>query len=187
MIRRVTLFPRRASRVLIGALGLALAACSGGGGDATGPDPVPPQNPPPGPEQPPPPPPPQNAGITGTYVLVKINDSRPGQLVTVSNPDGSVIGLYRFDAQTTLTLDALQTFALQLRYSDDKSQFVLDDEGEFKGGNPREDGLLPLTFTSATYGDNFVGAAGNDVLGFAYDFDGDGRLDTTFDFARVQG
>jgi hypothetical protein len=187
MTRR-TLFPRRVSRALVGALGLALVACSGGGGDATGPDQVPPQNPPPGPEQPPPPPPPpQNAGITGTYVLVKINDSKPGQLVTVSNPDGLVIGLYRFDAQTTLKLDPLQTFTLQLRYSDDKSQYGLDDEGEFKGGNPGQDGVLPLTFTSATYGDSFVGAAGNDVVGIKYDFDGDGQLDTIFDFVRVEG
>ena len=186
MTRR-TLLPRRVARALIGALGLALAACSGGSGDATGPDPVPPQNPPPGPEQPPPPPPQQNGGVTGTYVLVKINDSKPGQLVTVSNPDGSVIGLYRFDGRTTLTLDPLQTFSLQLRYSDDKSQFVLEDEGEFKGGDPREDGVLPLTFSSAAFGDTFAGATKDGVLAIQYDFDGDGRPDTIFDFARVEG
>jgi hypothetical protein len=181
---------RRVSRALVGALGLALLACSGGGGDATGPDPVPPQNPPPAPEQPPPPPPPpppQQNGVAGTYVLVKINESQPGQLVTVSNPDGLVIGLYRFDGQTTLTLDPLQTFTLQLRYSDDKGQYRIDDEGEFKGGSPRQDGVLPLTFTSAAFGDSFVGAASNDVVGIKYDFDGDGQLDTIFDFVRVGG
>ena len=43
---------------------------------------------------------------------MKINNSQPGQMVTVANPDGTVIGLYRFDAGTQLALDALQTFSL---------------------------------------------------------------------------
>ena len=170
------------------ALGLALAACGGGGGDATAPDPVPPtQDPGPTPNPTPDPTPGPNAGIQGTYVLEQINDSRPGQLVTIANPDGGVIGLYRFDAATTLTMDALQTFELSLRYTDDKSQYRLDDQGEFKGAGPATaEGALPLAFTSAVYGDAFVGVALQGTVAIKYDFDGDGQAETSFGFRRVQ-
>ena len=66
-----------------------------------GPQPGPTPEPPTIPEDPP-----AQGGIQGTYVLTQINNSQPGQMVTVANPDGVVIGLYRFDAATTLTLDS---------------------------------------------------------------------------------
>ncbi len=129
--------------------------------------------------------PPQN-GVQGSYVLEQINGSQPGQLVTMGNPDGTVIGLYRFEVTTTLTLDALQTFQLELRYTDDKSQFGIDDAGEFKQAGPvSQDGALPLTFYSATYDDQFTGVVLGDIVAMKYDFDGDGELDTSFGFRRA--
>lgn len=179
------------------ALALMLPACSGGGGDATAPNdppsqqpgPLPGPTPDPGPApapgpQPAPQPGPQNPGITGTYALVQINSSKPGQLVTIANPDGTVIGLYRFDAGTSLTLDALQTFALDLQYTDDKSQYELQDSGEFKQAGSAG-GSLALTFNSATWGDSFSAIATDGVVAINYDFDGDGRADTVFAFQRV--
>jgi hypothetical protein len=171
-------------------LGLALAACTGGGGDLAGPndpgpaphDPAPGPAPDPGPQDPPPPPP--NAGITGTYKLVQINSSLPGQLVTVANPDGIVIGLYRFDASSTVVLDPLQTFDLQIRYSDDKSQYTITDSGEFKGAGQSE-GFLVLTFNSTPFDDSFTGTAGQGLLAISYDLDWDGAMDTVFGFQRV--
>ncbi len=150
------------------ALVLGLAGCSGGG-DATAPDPEPPD---------------PSPGIQGTYVLDQINGSPPGRLVTIANPDGLVIGLYRFEA-TTLSLDALQTFALQLRFTDDKTPFSLDDEGEFKQAGPVSQGAVPLTFSSAVYGDSFTGVVLEDIVAITYDVDGDGRPDTSFGFRRV--
>jgi hypothetical protein len=181
--------------MLASTLALALAACNGGGGDLAGPDdpgPAPhnpnpdpgPQDPGPQPQDPPPPPPPQNAGITGTYMLTQINSSTPGQLVTIANPDGIVIGLYRFDASTTIVLDPLQTFDLQIHYTDDKSQFTIADAGEFKGGGESQ-GFLVVTFNSAVYGDSFTGTAGEGLLAIQYDMDGDGNMDTVFGFQRV--
>ena len=181
MTHRPTTLRRRAAGALACALGLLLSAC-GGGNDATAPDPGPPtHDPTPGPQQPPPD---QNAGITGQYVLTQINGSKPGQMVSVANPDGILIGLYRFDASTTLTLDPLQTFELQINYSDDKGAYGLGDQGEFK--SPGEvQGTLALTFTSAVYGDAFEGGATDGVVAIQYDFDGDGRPDTVFTFQRV--
>jgi hypothetical protein len=165
------------------ALALTLAGCSGGSRDATGPDPEPPvQNPEPPVHIPDTPPP--NQGVQGTYVLEQINDSKPGQLVTIANPDGKVIGLYRLEA-TNLSMDALQTFQLALRYSDDKTQFEIDDEGEFKGAGPMtEQGALPLTFYSKVYGDQFTAVVIGDIVAIKYDFDGDGQPDTSFGFRR---
>ena len=180
------------AKILGLALALALAGCSGSG-DAAGPNVDPPTNDPgvpptndPGtpPTNDPGPPPPQNQGVQGSYVLEQINQSQPGQLVTISNPDGEVIGLYRFEA-TTLTMDALQTFALELRYTDDKSPFGMDDEGEFKGAGPvTPEGAIPLTFYSAIYDDQFNGVVLKDMVQIKYDFDGDGELDTWFAFRR---
>jgi len=156
-------------------LALVVAGC-GGGSDLAAPIPEPPvQNPGN--------PPPAQAGVQGTYVLEQINDSKPGQLVTISNPDGTVIGLYRFDA-TTITLDALQTFALSLAFSDDKTAYQLDDHGEFKAAGPADQGALPFTFNSAVYGDSFVGVVLQDMVAIKYDFDGDGRPDTSLGFRR---
>jgi hypothetical protein len=167
-------------KVLGFALALTLAGCSGNGGDATGPNPEPPTN---DPELPTP-----NAGdIQGSYVLQQINGSELGQLVTISNPDGTVIGLYRFQP-TTLLMDGLQNFDLQLRYSDDKTPGGIDDEGNFKQAGPvATDGALPLTFSSDMYGDRFTGVALGNALTIKYDFDGDGQLDTSFGFRLVPG
>lgn len=180
------------AKVLALALALALAGCSGGSRDATGPDPEPPtQGPlPPTPEpqpptQEPPPAPAPNPGVQGTYVLAQINQSQPGQLVTIANPDGLVIGLYRFEA-TTISMDALQTFTLSLSYTDDKAQFTLNDAGEFKQAGPSShEGALPLTFSSDVYGDQFTGVVLDGMVAIRYDFDGDGQPDTSFGFQRV--
>ena len=124
-------------------------------------------------------------GVQGSYVLERINESEPGQLVTIANPDGLVIGLYRFEA-TTMTMDPLQTYAFSLSYTDDKAQFGYDDQGEFKQAGPiSQEGALPLTFYSDTYGDQFTGVVLQDVVTIKYDFDGDGQLDTSFGFRRV--
>ena len=177
------------AKVIGFALALALAGCSGGSGDAAGPEPEPPAPAPgmpaPDPSTPAPDPgtPAPNPGVQGSYVLEQINGSQPGQLVTIANPDGVVVGLYRFEA-TTLTLDALQTFELELRYTDDKTQFGLDDQGEFKQAGPVSQGALPLTFSSAVYGDSFTGVVLEDIVAIQYDFDGDGEPDTSFAFRR---
>jgi hypothetical protein len=176
---------RRAFLALGCALALALAACSGGGGDATAPDPDPgPHDPGPAPHDPGPAPGPET-GVQGSYVLARINDSDPGKLVTIANPDGKVIGLYRFDAATTLDMDALQTFDLRFRYTDDKDQYELDDEGEFKQAGPVSEGALPLTFTSTAWDDAFTGVVLGDFVAIEYDFDGDGQPDTSFGFQRT--
>ena len=170
------------AKVLGFALALALAGCSGKSGDAMGPNP----NPEP-PTDDPVPPTPNQGGVQGSYVLEQINGSQPGQLVTISNPDGRVIGLYRFEP-TTLIMDPLQTFDLELRYTDDKTPGGIDDEGEFKQAGPMAtDGALPLTFSSATYGDKFTGVVLGDKVAIKYDFNGDGQLDTSFGFRLVPG
>jgi hypothetical protein len=169
---------RRAFMAFGCALALGLAACSGKGGDATGPEPDPaPHDPGPAPDP--------GTGVQGHYVLAQINNSQPGQLVTMANPDGTVIGLYRFDAATTLDMDAVQTFDLRLRYTDDKEQYELPDEGEFKQAGPVSEGALPLTFTSATWDDAFTGVVLGDIVAIKYDFDGDGQPDTSFGFQRT--
>jgi len=162
------------------ALALTLAGCSGSSGDTTGPNPEPPPNDPETPT-------PHQGGVQGSYVLEQINGSQLGQLVTISNPDGKVIGLYRFQP-TTLIMDALQGFALELRYSDDQTPGGIDDEGDFKQAGPvATDGALPLTFSSATYGDKFTGVVLGNTVAIRYDFDGDGQLDTSFGFRLVPG
>ena len=162
------------------ALALALAGCSGSSGDAMSPNPEPP-------EQDPGPPAPTQGGVQGSYVLEQINGSRLGQLVTISNPDGEVIGLYRFQP-TTLLMDGLQNFTLELRYSDDQTPDGIDDEGNFKQAGPvATNGALPLTFSSSTYDDRFTGVALGNTVTIKYDFDGDGQLDTSFGFRLVPG
>lgn len=173
------------AKVLVLALALALAGCSGKSGDATGPNVELPTN---DPEVPPtndPGTPPQNHGVQGSYVLEQINQSHLGQLVTIVNPDGEVIGLYRFDAASTLELDAKQAFHLALRYTDDKEPLGIDDSGRYDEAGPvSQDGALPLTFASAFYGDAFTGVVLGDIVAIKYDFDGDGQPDTSFGFRR---
>lgn len=185
-MRRSTLTTRRLALMVSYAIGLTLAACSGGGDhhDPTGPDPEPIPDPAPLPAPDPTPTPIPQGGIQGTYQLERINDGEPGQLITIANPDGSVIGLYRFNG-STIALDALQAFSLHLNYTDDKSQYELMDDGEFKQAGPSQNGGLPLTFYSGTYGDRFAAVATQDFLLIHYDFDGDGQLETEFGFRRV--
>ena len=182
-MRRHTLATRRLALVVSYAIGLTLAACSGGDHhDPTGPDPEPIPDPAPLPAPEPTPIP--HGGIQGSYALERINDGEPGQLITIANPDGTVVGLYRFDA-STIDLDALQTFTLDLNYTDDKAQYKLMDEGEFKQAGPSQNNALPLTFYSDTYGDRFAAVATDGFVLIHYDFDGDGQLETEFGFRRV--
>jgi hypothetical protein len=190
MASPIILSARRGLGGLACVLGLAVVGCSGHSGGPIGPsqDPQDPpvHQPPPPVEHPPPPnqPPGDDQGITGVYVLSKINDSDAGQTVTISNPDGNVIGLYRFDPASELEVDALGNYTLRLRYKDEKGEYALPDQGTVKwpGGNPD---ILNLTFESNTWGDSFTGMAAIGVISIQYDFDGDGRLDTVFGFTRV--
>ena len=191
MASPIKLSVRRRFTALAWVLGLAVVGCSGKSGP-TGPS-QDPQDPPshqPPVEHPPPPvqqpdqPPSGDQGITGVYVLSKVNDSDAGQMVTISNPNGNVIGIYRFDPASELEVDALGTYALRLGYKDEKGEYALPDQGTVKwpGGNPD---VLNLTFESNTWGDSFTGMAAIGVISIQYDFDGDGQLDTVFGFTRV--
>ena len=202
MPRRLSLYTHRVPYALVCALGLALAAC-GGGSDTTAPTPDPIPHPLPGPEpapqpapdpqpvpqpapdpQPTPQPTPQPASIAGTYQLIQINNSQPGQLVTIANPDGKVIGLYRFDAATQLTVDGQNQFSMTFSYTDDKSDLSFGDEGHITEVG-ETGGSTALVFSSGFYGDSFQGIAVDGVIMFSYDFDGDGRMDTSFGFQRI--
>lgn len=184
MYHRVASRLRRAATLPLLALSLALPACSGGG-DATGPTPEAPHQPPPPPPPPPAPeiPEPPQPVIAGTYRLVLINESQPGQMVSIANPDGILIGLYRFQESTTLALSPMQTWTLEIHYSDDKSGYLIADHGEFAWSG--DDSGVALTFESAAFGDVFAGKGRDGVIAIRYDMDGDGRLDTTFGFEQV--
>jgi hypothetical protein len=189
MVHRVTRRLRCAALGLPAVLALTLPACAGGK-DVTAPDFDPPHEDPaplphePAPPPPPPPPPPQQQpSVAGTYALATINGSTPGQLVSIANPDGILIGLYRFQAGSSMRVDALQRWSLQLDFSDDKQSFVIGDEGDLVWSAGDEG--IALHFRSATYGDAFEGLARNGLLTLEYDFDGDGRPDTVFGFART--
>jgi hypothetical protein len=163
------------------AVALVLAGCSGKSGDTTGPNPEPPANDPGTPA-------PNQGGGQGIYVLDQINNSAPGQLVTLTNPDGQVIGLLRFDPGSTLELDRKQAFHLALRYTDDKEQLGIDDSGRYDPAGPvSQAGAMPLTFSSAFYGDGFTGVVQRNTVAIEYDFDGDGQLDTSFGFRLSPG
>lgn len=190
---RSVLPPARSAFYALGCV-LVLAAC--GGSDPTAPGPgATAQNPPPGQSQPPstpaqppssptPPPVVTADSLAGTYVLTRINDSKPGQMVTLANPDGRVIALYRFDASTQLRLDVPEHFDLDIRFSDDKGQYAFHDTGRYQAATPPAS-QLGLTFTSAVNGEKFTGAADDSSVGIAYDTDGDGSLDTFFFFQRA--
>ena len=118
-------------------------------------------------------------------MLERINESQPGQLVTIANPDGMVIGLYRFEA-TTLSMDALQTFDALAALHRRQGAVQPRRRGRVQAGRPDvQEGALPLTFYSDTYGDQFTGVVLQDIVAIKYDFDGDGQLDTSFGFRRV--
>jgi hypothetical protein len=168
-----------AAKVLAFGIILSLAGCSGKGSDTTGPDSDPPTNDPGTPAP--------HGIMQGSYLLEQINQSTPGKLVTISNPDGEVIGLYRFDAASRLELQADQAFALTLLYSNDIKKLILEDRGQLEqAGAASDEGAMPLTFTSATYGDAFTGVVLGDIVAVKYDFDGDGEMETSLGFRRVE-
>jgi hypothetical protein len=171
---------RRPAHALTGALSLVLLACSGGK-DATGPNPGPPDPPEPPRDNPEPPQP--SPSLTGAYVLVRINDSDPGQMVTLANPGGEVIGLYRFHENSVLGLTDDQTWTLSLKFEDERNDHQIQDEGRFRREGEE------LQFESTTFGDAFVGTARVElgVVGIQYDLDGNGQPDTVFLFARILG
>jgi hypothetical protein len=147
---------------------LTLLACSGGG-DATDPDTPPPVDPPPADD------------ISGTYVLAFINNGTPpGQTVTLTNRDGTVIGLYRFDSRSELQLNADRTWTLSISYEDDGRSQSLEDEGTFDPADPKN-----IVFHSDRFGDQFLGGAVRGVAAIGYDFNGDGQKDTIFGFGRL--
>jgi hypothetical protein len=185
MVRCLSFLLRRVSHLLAGALCIALLAC-GGGGDATAPDPNPPQHDPAPDPNPPDQPPPPSEGIVGTYALVVVNDSKPGQMVLLSNPDGAAIGLYRFDASTTLSLTATQGYTLTMKLEDDKNSYLLEDQGDFKWTGT-DNGLLSLTFESGRDGRTYPGLGKPAGVVIKYDMDGDGAPDTVLGFERVGG
>lgn len=168
---------RRLVRGLTGALCAALLACAGGDGPSgpTGPGPEP--APEPGPPQP------TDNVVAGAYVLVRINESAPGGMVTLANPDGSVIGLFRFHESSTLALTEQQTWSLALHFADDGDAHAIEDHGRFK--RTGED-LSVLSFRSEVYGDVFLGRAVDGVAAITYDIDGDGEAETVLGFQRVE-
>jgi len=187
----LTLRRRRVGLHTAAALALVLlVAC--GDGDANGPSapdtphgwiPAPPQpDPQPAPppaDQPPPPDQPVVDDFIGAYTLARVNDGFPGQLSTVANDDGTLVGLYRFGDSSTLTLEADGTWSMSLQYSDDKGDFVLDDEGAFTQAAGQ------LLFQSAVFGDQFRGEGQPIAVAIAYDLDGNGEADVILGFARV--
>ena len=155
---------------------LTLLACSGGK-DATGPDQNPGGDPGDGHQNPPP------AGdVSGIYVLANVNDNNPGQTVTLSNPDGSVIGIYRFDPLSKLTLNADKTWSLSLTYEDNGQSQEFEDEGTYSPDETQEDGFV---FRSTRFGEEFYCLAKQGVALIGYDFDADGKTDTIFAFGRL--
>ena len=186
----VRAFPFRASRIAHGfawAFCLASVACSGGGSGSTGPDdptgpgPGDPHGPGPGDPQDPGPPQLPN-DVIGSYALISINDGTPGQQVLLSNPDGSAIGLYRFNPGTRLNLRNTGDWALALRFEDNGNAQYIDDAGRFRIVG---EALDELAFTSAVYGDAFEGRAREGLVAIKYDFDGDGQADTFFGFQKL--
>ena len=73
-----------------------------------------------------------------------------------------------------------------LLYSNDIKKLVLEDRGDLEQAGPAsQDGAVPLTFTSATYGDRFTGVVLGDIVAIKYDMDGDGQKETSFGFRQV--
>ena len=164
-------------------LGLALAprarpAAPARGGDATAPTPEPPAHDPG--------PPPDQGG-------------RPGQLRAGADQrlEAGAAGHHRqsrrhgdraLPLRAPTTLEHGRAADVRPRSSATRTtrrRYGIDDEGEFKQAGPVADGALPLTFSSAIYGDAFTGVVLGDIVAIKYDFDGDGQLDTSFGFRRA--
>lgn len=199
MLRRFRF--RRAAHGLAGAFCAALLACSGASGGPTAPDgppddgptapvpdpapdpipvPVPPDTDPPGDT----PDPTQPGNVTGAYMLIRINDSEPGRVVTLANPDGSVIGLYRFHENTFLGLTAEQTWTLSIHFADERGEHHIEDKGSF---TRHGQGGIELAFQSEIFGDAFHGVAADGYSLIQYDMDANGTADTFFIFGRLLG
>jgi hypothetical protein len=155
---------RRPVHALADAVCLVLLACSGGK-DSTGPNP-------PDEEQP---------SIAGSYVLARINDFQPGQMVTLANPNGHVIGLFRFSESSQLDLTDDESWTLSLRFEDQTRGHLIENEGDFTRGGAAG---AELEFSSDTSEDEFPGTAKGGVAAIKYDTDGDGQPDTIFGFTR---
>ena len=181
--------PERA-RPLGCALGLVLAGCSGKGGDTTAPDPDPAAaragtgaqhdpDPAPGPTPDP------TRGRPGQLRPEQINNSQPGQLVTIANPDGTVIGLYRFDAAD----DAGHGRASDLRppapLHGRQGAVRAAGRGRVQAGRPRVGGRTPSHVHLGHLDDAFTGVVLGDIVAIKYDFDGDGEAETSFGFQRT--
>jgi hypothetical protein len=160
---------RRIAQGAAGALLLAVLACSGGK-DATGPN---------GPGAPTPRAPRPTPNVTGLYALAAINARAPGRMLTIANPDGTVIGLYRFDARSRLQLSADRTWSMSLAFADERKSHLVDDQGTFTQGGA--DGTS-LVFESRQSGNRFIGRARNGGAAIDYDFDGDGQPETILGF-----
>ena len=101
---RRSLVTRRLALAVSYAIGLTLAACSGGDHhDPTGPDPEPIPDPAPLPAPEPTPIP--QGGIQGSYALERINDGEPGQLITIANPDGTLLAYQPYGKEGLLVAD----------------------------------------------------------------------------------
>jgi hypothetical protein len=104
--------------------------------------------------------------------------------VTITDPNGNVTGLYRFNAATQLTVDAENHFSLTFSYTDDKSELGYGDQGQILELG-ETGGSTALLFGSFDYHDQFQGIAVDGVIMFSYDFDGDGATETSFGFQRI--
>jgi hypothetical protein len=152
---------RRSAATLL----LLLAACSGGK-DATGPGGDP-----------------GTGQISGDYVLANINQNNPGQIVTLANPNGTVIeGQFRFDPRSQLHLGADGSWTLFIQYDKNGEGKTLGDEGTYTPDNAAPGALL---LHSDKFDDDFIGQVQNEAAGIRYDFDGDGQLETVFVFGRL--
>ena len=162
MLRRFSF--RRAVHYLAAAL-LTLPACSGSD-DIAGPGD-------PGPQLP-------DFTFAGHYLLSSIGEGRPGQVIRIANPDGSVVGLYRF-LYGTLDLNPSGGYSVYLEYEDETRTYVLEDEGQYTWHSV--DGGVWLDLSSDTYDDDFDGAATREgAAAIDYDLDGSGEAETRFGF-----
>jgi hypothetical protein len=105
-------------------------------------------------------------------------------MVTLANPDGRVIGLYRFQENTILGLTEQQTWTLSIHFADERGDHHIEDRGSF---TRHGEGGIELAFGSESFGDAFHGAADDGFALIQYDMDGDGAADTFLMFGRILG